>query len=174
MLTLDSSHVVDVLTASEWRRGVPFVRQHNAVLSDPYDPIVTVRVSTETRVLAGATWFRPVLERLVALAALPRGWDGSSAPPIDRSKLEAVLDLLATVARPDTPTPTVIPAVDGGVQIDWHVNDVDIEISLPANGEGAFFAEDLRTEETWDDISVDDRTSLQSVVDRLLQNQRSA
>lgn len=171
---IDSPHDVDALTASEWRRNVPFVRQHSAVLSDPYDPVITVRVPSETRALADATWFRPVLERLVSLASLPQGWDGSAAPPIDRSRLEAVLDLLAAITRHDTPPPAIVPGVDGGVQVDWHVNDVDIEISLPADGQGTFFAEDLRTEESWEDVSLDERASLRAVVDRLLPAQSRA
>ncbi|MCA9757563.1 MAG: hypothetical protein KDA27_17290 [Candidatus Eisenbacteria bacterium] len=122
-----SPHAIDVLTASEWRRDVPFVRQHSAATSDFFDSIVTVRIPSKMRALVDAAWFRPVLERLIYLASLPRGWDGSTAPPIARSKLEAVLDLMAAVARHDTPIPAIVPAADGGVQVDWHVDDVDIE-----------------------------------------------
>jgi hypothetical protein len=83
---------------------------------------------------ADAAWVVGTVQRLHHLLQLGQAWDSYGAAPIDPRAARTVLQLLAVTMRPDTPAPTVMPTVRGGLQLEWHQPDVDLEVEVPPSG----------------------------------------
>lgn len=52
----------------------------------------------------------------------------------------------ASFARePQTPPPAVVPRVQGGIQLEWHTETIDIEVYIDSPEKVSFFAEHLES-----------------------------
>jgi hypothetical protein len=80
---------------------------------------------------------QPQLEELMRL---PAGWDSYGAPPIRPEAVSFALSVLNSIMKLQTPLPQVVPTSVGGVQLEWHEKDIDLElhISAPYNCEVLF------------------------------------
>jgi hypothetical protein len=61
---------------------------------------------------------------------LPPGWDGYKGRPLSRANAEIAMQLLATVCSAEAVQPHLVPLASGGLQIEWHHGDVDLEVTL--------------------------------------------
>jgi hypothetical protein len=66
---------------------------------------------------------------LTRLARLEPGWDTYDAQPIAPAAISAARRFLDGLDHP-----SVVPTSDGGVQVEWHVNGVDVEVLFDAGG----------------------------------------
>ncbi len=110
-------------------------------------------------------WAPAVLSQLEDHLRLPAGWDGHRARQL---KLETVLyavRLLTAVCKPNTPAPSVVPTVSGGLQFEWHLQSIDLEIVVFAPTKVEFYARDGKSE-LERELSVDFRPLL-PWIDRL-------
>jgi hypothetical protein len=73
-------------------------------------------------------------EDLENLTRLPVGWDGYKAPPVSRENADAALALLGKFLDVGMPPPQIVPGVDGDLQIEWHIRNLDIEIHIVQPG----------------------------------------
>jgi hypothetical protein len=92
-----------------------------------------VRELTEARPSGGTgspAWLTDTEEALQKLLSLPPNWDSYDARPIAPEIVRSAVELLRKTARAETPRPTVVPTVRGGVQIEWHIHGIWIEIEL--------------------------------------------
>lgn len=79
------------------------------------------------------------LEKINNLNSLPENWDGQSALEIDKNVLinatRYYVRLVSNVVGiNDLGCPSVIPSTDGGVQLEWHIDENDIEIEICPTG----------------------------------------
>ena len=79
-----------------------------------------------------AAWQVDIVRQLLRLRELPRGWDGYGAPPLSPDAAWFTIELLGKIMRPRTPVPHVVPSSVGGIQIEWHEKDIDLEIHIAA------------------------------------------
>jgi hypothetical protein len=109
-------------------------------------------VIDRTATLAGqpGEWLAIVRRRLQALANLPEGWDGRRAPRVSATSIEIAMQLLGRVMRSGTPIPDFVPTVRGGLQIEWHVPDVDIEFEIVSPARYVLSVEDRATDTEFD------------------------
>ena len=89
--------------------------------------------------LSKKVWLAPTAEamysRLVGNDTLPSG--ARSIQPIAAKKM---LDVLFSVLEDQTPPPSVVPTWNGGVQVEWHRNNVDFEVEYnPQRGIEYYF-----------------------------------
>jgi hypothetical protein len=75
-------------------------------------------------------WRDATFKRLEELVQLPVGWDGYDGLPVNLANAYFALQMLDTVCRTNTPTPQIVPMSDGGLQIEWHTLNEDIEIQV--------------------------------------------
>jgi hypothetical protein len=73
-------------------------------------------------------WLEPTLRTMAELLDLPDNWNSYGANPIDPAQVAWALDLLARTMKLDSPTPTVVPTSHGGVELEWHLRGVDLEV----------------------------------------------
>ncbi|HUY37003.1 MAG TPA: hypothetical protein VMV69_30070 [Pirellulales bacterium] len=101
-------------------------------------------------------WVRPTVQGLARLVTLGPNWDSYGAPPIDVSRIQAAVDLLRAIMRPETPAPAVLATSSGGLQFEWHENGVDLEIEAGASRDFHVSFEDHHRGEVWEgDVSTD-------------------
>ena len=95
--------------------------------------------------LPAPAWLEPTLNNCGHLLLLPADWDGAHAPVIDTGAIQAALDALCSFMADDSSAPQWTPTRDGGVQLDWHENGLDLEIEFsPDKAEGYAVFEDHR------------------------------
>lgn len=64
--------------------------------------------------------------RFDELRALVKGWDGYKADPLDPVLIDRAEQFLRGV--------NIVPCGDGGVQLEWHTKEVDVEIEFEPDG----------------------------------------
>ncbi len=79
-------------------------------------------------------WWDAFETRLKSLRELTQNWNGYGAEPLVPAALDKAAELLATLADPSTPEPSVVPASKGGVQMEWHTLAGDLEIEVLPEG----------------------------------------
>ncbi len=73
-------------------------------------------------------WARPVVERLEELTRLPRNWDSYGGVAVTSASASEALWFLARLLEPGSIAPWVVPLSDGGVQLEWHTGNLDVEV----------------------------------------------
>ena len=96
------------------------------------------------------------------IASLEPGWDGSDAPALSGLVASRAFQLLVNLevhARGLIPPPAMsAPIIDGGLQLEWNRDDMQIEVQVAPDGTYGYLLianrhEDARYEEA-DDLSL--------------------
>jgi len=109
-------------------------------------------------------WQVAVVEKLVAFAKLPLGWDGYSAPPVKWDAGMFALNVLTQVMLPRTPAPQIVPSSAGGVQFEWHTGGIDLEFHVSGPYDCELWVEDHCTGTNKSVLVSDDLSDLQNAV----------
>lgn|ERR1022692_238130 len=112
-------------------------------------------------------WVRPTAEAFADILELGSGWNSYSAQPVDPRAVETAGSLLACIMAPSTPTPVIVPTVRGGLQLEWHKNGLDIEISVNPSRPITVYAIDNRSGQEWEGEWSPDDTTLSSWIQKL-------
>ncbi|HEU0072433.1 MAG TPA: hypothetical protein VFS30_00340 [Dehalococcoidia bacterium] len=95
-------------------------------------------------------WLESVVRGLVGLMVLPSDWDSYGACPVEPAAAETSINVLGRVMAESTPSPQIVPTVTGGVQLEWHLGGVDLEIAIRPSGDAHVLFEDLGSGEEWE------------------------
>jgi hypothetical protein len=87
-------------------------------------------------------WAVDAALRASTLVELPREWDGFDADPISEIAVITALRFLAYVWAEPLPLPDIIPVPHGGVQLEWHVSGIDLEVEFGENNPVMVYATD--------------------------------
>lgn len=112
-------------------------------------------------------WLAPVLERMATLLRLPEDWDSYGAVAIDPRTVAAALDLLSSILRDSVPAPVIVPTKAGGIQLEWNLRDIGLEINLARPDELDVYFEDYRTGHISELVLHADVRSLRPFLDSL-------
>lgn len=77
-----------------------------------------------------ADWKITVDNQIESLAALPVNWDSYNAPQISAAVIADAKVLASRLATPSSPAPSVVPTVNGTIQLEWHTRSGDGEIEI--------------------------------------------
>lgn len=75
-------------------------------------------------------WSEIVRDRLDELCALKIGWDGYGAPPVSFVTAHFAMGMMEAIGSENTPTPQIVPGIDGDLQIEWHLGQGEIELHV--------------------------------------------
>lgn len=101
-------------------------------------------------------WLSPTIEQVNKLLRLPENWDLDGASRVDPRAAIAALELLGATARPDTPAPSIVPTDEGGVQLEWHMRGIDLEVEVTPTGRVQGFFADSGDDHEWEaDLTTD-------------------
>jgi hypothetical protein len=132
-----------------------------------YDNYVTVGTALDPSFepLHRSSWFAVIDEQLHKLIQLPQGWDSYRARQISEGTAAATLRLLCRVMRDETPPPSIVPMARGGIQLEWHLRSMNIEVTVPSpGGPVEVWWEDLRSGEEQEFVLPDDPDALRTVL----------
>lgn len=90
------------------------------------------------------TWVATITPRLQNLMMLRSNWNSYGARTIQFSSLEAAIELLSRIMRPNTPPPIIMPTSDGSLQLEWHEKGLDLEVRIYSRSRFYVSVEDLR------------------------------
>jgi hypothetical protein len=92
--------------------------------------------------------------RIDRLRALPSGWDGRQAQQVTDDASRAAILVVAGVAVAGL-TAQIFPVPEGGLQVEWHYHDWDLEIEVSDTGELTIFACDEAGQVSFDSDAAD-------------------
>ena len=126
-----------------------------------------LRIRMEFPEAKGApAWLRPTTGALDSLLGLPTNWDSYGARPVSHDCATYSLEVLYSIMRDDTPPPQVVPTSGGGVQLEWHMRGIDLEIEFRTPDRGHVVYENLKTGSEWEgEIPADLTQAMQYIGD---------
>jgi hypothetical protein len=84
-------------------------------------------------------WFDPLVQGFVDVLTLPPNWDSYQAKTIDPQIVRDAMNFVVGVLAPGTPAPRVMPLSNGGIQLEWHRNGIDVEVVFDLGDQPYFF-----------------------------------
>lgn len=97
-------------------------------------------------------WLKPFINDLQRLS---RPHDSSGPKmPVATSAVVATVRLLTAVMSRDTAPPAIVPRFNGGLQLEWHMCEVDLEISIDPDGTASAWCEHASGREWEDEASI--------------------
>jgi hypothetical protein len=75
-------------------------------------------------------WLAQTRARLGDLAFLSENWDGRGSAAVRGDALKFALAVLEQVMPPTSPAPSTIPLGNGGVQLTWSTDSVEIDVEV--------------------------------------------
>lgn len=85
-------------------------------------------------------WLIEALRRIRSLSELKANWDGYGSPSLSEPAVAAVVRLLKALEHHRPEMPTIRPVPGGGLQMDWHFKDRELEIEIFPEGNVQFLA----------------------------------
>jgi hypothetical protein len=113
---------------------------------------------------AEPAWLRPVLAGLETILSLPEGWNSYRAHRVDGQAAIRAIQLLLDTAQAETPAPSVVPTAPGGVQLEWHMRAIDLEVEITPDLQVAVAYDDTATQAEWEADVTTDRQPLQEAL----------
>lgn len=92
-----------------------------------------------------SVWLMQALKSVANLLSLQPNWDSYGALPIDPKCAGLALSILTQLMEDQTPPPTIVPTVSGGVQLEWHMKGIDLEVEVSSPTQGSYYVFDHHT-----------------------------
>ena len=131
----------DVLARRE-RRETRRMHRFIIRLPIPGDSIELIYTSTDAVL---PPWAVPVLQSLSERWGSQPGWDGYEAATTNVQLVVKLLNTLSDLMPEPSAPPLITPLADGGVQAEWHHNEQDLEIVVPALENPTYYYFNRRT-----------------------------
>lgn len=109
-------------------------------------------------------WLRPILDRLADILQLPENWNSYGARRVALDAVADALDVLGETMLETTPAPSIVATSRGGVQLEWHMRGIDLEVGVTPNGRLTAAYEDSDDGDEWDE---EDGVSLERLASAL-------
>jgi hypothetical protein len=132
------------LTENQFESRWEFPVASLAALTKPKELayVVSSKGSTYTIVVTTGRipgWVEPTISAFVGIQSLTENWDSYGGREINRDLISQSLSVLGLIMAEASPAPSVVPLGDGGLQLEWHRKQQDLEIAFPADDIPQFF-----------------------------------
>jgi hypothetical protein len=87
-------------------------------------------------------WVEPTISAFMTVQSLPENWDLYGGKRVDSGMVAQSLSILGQIMDSASPAPSVVPLGDGGLQLEWHRNQQDLEIAFPSDDLPQFYYRD--------------------------------
>ncbi len=95
-------------------------------------------------------WVVPTGEALISKLQLPPNWDSYGALPINRQRVDDAITVLLATMSANSEAPWVVPTTDGGIQLEWHRKNEDLEVEIRGQGDASIYFHNARSGEEWE------------------------
>jgi hypothetical protein len=113
-------------------------------------------------------WLDAAAAKLGGFVRLPADWDSYGARPISFATVRDAWELLAGLCRLGVSAPTIVPTAQGGVQFEWDLPGVELELGLEPGGRMLAIFDDDRGESWERELPPRDLTSIQDALRRVV------
>ncbi len=144
-LNVQEWHSPDSATFNDFLQVPPLVPTSETISSPDTEIYVHDNrvIDIEVRPIRGQNlhameWFYPTLRAMAALPWRTDNWS-SGATRTQGAAIACMVETLLEVLDSHTPPPAVVPTWNGGVQVEWHRNGIDLEIEVDPEGEIEYF-----------------------------------
>jgi hypothetical protein len=96
-------------------------------------------------------WLYNTLQGMQHLVGLPPNWDSYGSARIQDNAIVAAMQLLALILGPNGVNPMVVPTSEGGLQLEWHQDNLDVEIELTPVGGASAYVHDHIGDDVWEE-----------------------
>jgi hypothetical protein len=103
------------------------------------------RIVVTTNLATAPAWIEQTISAFIEVKALPENWDSYGARKINSDLISQSLSALGLIMDATSPAPSVVPLGDGGLQLEWHRKQQDLEITFPADETPQFFYQNRAT-----------------------------
>lgn len=109
------------------------------------------------------------LSILESFRALEQNWDGYGARKPSLNAMMGAAAWISLLCDADTPVPSVFPVPNGNVQIEWSLQDVELEIEVISQSTCEAYFEDRRQghEAEWEKLFTYDLHELRKAVNTI-------
>jgi hypothetical protein len=91
----------------------------------------------------------------MTVRSLPENWDLYGGKTVGSDVVVESLSILGQIMDAASPAPSVVPLGDGGLQLEWHRNQQDLEIVFPSDDVPQFYYRDRRAGIEQDGLASD-------------------
>ncbi len=109
------------------------------------------------------SWVEPTISAYSGIQSLNDNWDSYGGKKISHDIIRLSLSILAQIMESASPAPSVVPLADGGLQLEWHRKQQDLEIVFPVD-ESAKFYYTNKARRSEDEGSIDEIVRLAQLV----------
>lgn len=95
-------------------------------------------------------WLDTAAPKLLTLMALEENWDSYGGRALLPATARQALQLLARLCDLGLPAPRLVPTAPGGVQFEWDVEGVELELELAPGGAMMAIFDDRDRGESWE------------------------
>jgi hypothetical protein len=67
-------------------------------------------------------------------------WDSYGAKAVDPNAVKAAIEFVLVYLRPADLAPSIVPTCDGGIQLEWHTDHLDLVIGISPSGKTSLFS----------------------------------
>lgn len=99
----------------------------------PYENPQTIYDTTTNSAIPTSNepvWLIKTRLNLHKISVLPEDWDGYGSPSISKQLCQHALMFLSCLESENIPTPFIGPISGGGIQLEWHINNRELEIEF--------------------------------------------
>ena len=125
-------------------QNLPWQIQH--AVDNPYTASIVVRITGSL-----PRWVIPATDRLTHLSKLQQNWDSYGASPVSTQAITFAIQVMNEIMAERTPLPTIVPTADGGVQLEWHLAGIDLEVEVSSEGILSVLYEDAADQQPWEE-----------------------
>ena len=125
-------------------QNLPWQIQH--AVDNPYPASIVVRITGSL-----PRWVIPATDRLTHLSKLQQNWDSYGASPVSTQAITFAIQVMNEIMAERTPLPTIVPTADGGVQLEWHLAGIDLEVEVSSEGILSVLYEDAADQQPWEE-----------------------
>jgi len=84
-------------------------------------------------------WLEPTLSAFLSIRSLGENWDSYGGKKTSDDLIKLALSILTQIMPVNAPVPSVVPLGDGGLQLEWHRKQQDLEIVFPVDTTPTFY-----------------------------------
>jgi hypothetical protein len=84
-------------------------------------------------------WVKPTISGFVSIRSLSENWDSYGGKKTSDDLIKQALLILTQIMPFNAPAPSVVPLGDGGLQLEWHRKQQDLEIVFAADTTPTFY-----------------------------------
>jgi len=95
-------------------------------------------------------WLEAARTRLQTFTHLPQNWDSYGSQPLSWATARHAAQLLSQLGGFGLPAPRLVPTAQGGVQFEWDVGGIQLELELEPGGGMLAVFDDIHQGESWD------------------------